>query len=606
MMNYLIFLIILKIILPIPYCKEGQNFCSKCNPQKTLCIKCEKKELFNLNDKGECVLSRKCNVGKNNCLECSEKGNLCKICENDYYPDDNGGCSYTNNCEVSERGRCLKCKKNYILIWVNNYFNDGIKICKSNNTEDLKYCLRIDIESGTCLRCINGYYLGNEDKKCTNIQYCIESVQGKCKKCEKNYYLDRKENKCKEQNESFIFCQESNDGQKCDLCEIGYYFDEYGKCNNLNYCLEGNKLGKCKKCLNGYFFSSNGNSCTPEKNCFSGNKDFGVCDSCYYNYYIDLKDRKCKSNQEENNFKFCRLADGECKQCIYGYHIGEDHKCSTSIECVESKNGICIKCKENYNLGLDNKCTNIEHCIYSSYYGQCYECDKNYYYNSQNKTCLIAKDNLDNCKESFDGIHCQKCKNDFYLNQTDFLCYSNLKNNDYYKCSIISDPEEHCLICIEGYYLGKKDSKCSKIEGCILSENENRCLECDINFCLNVKTGKCESNNDIYLEEEKFYYRCNRTNEEGNACEICIDNYTLNENGLCIDYSHCFEKKEGVCQKCQNEINSNFCLNNNFGCVNVFSEGCLECNNFLDFYNCTKCLEGYELNWNNICIKIEE
>ena len=67
---------------------------------------------------------------------------------------------------------------------------------------------------------------------------------------------------------------------------------------------------------------------------------------------------------------------------------------------------------------------------------------------------------------------------------------------------------EKCLRCEEGYYIGEKDSKCSKIEGCALSENENLCLECKDNFCLNAKMGKCIYNNDIYDEEEKFYFRC--------------------------------------------------------------------------------------------------
>ena len=38
----------------------------------------------------------------------------CKVCQNEYYPDKNGGCSYTANCIISKEGRCLLCKENYI------------------------------------------------------------------------------------------------------------------------------------------------------------------------------------------------------------------------------------------------------------------------------------------------------------------------------------------------------------------------------------------------------------------------------------------------------------------------------------------------------------
>ena len=32
----------------------------------------------------------KCELGMNACLECNEKNNLCKACEEGYFPDENG------------------------------------------------------------------------------------------------------------------------------------------------------------------------------------------------------------------------------------------------------------------------------------------------------------------------------------------------------------------------------------------------------------------------------------------------------------------------------------------------------------------------------------
>ena len=139
-----------------------------------------------------------------------------------------------------------------------------------------------------------------------------------------------------------------------------------------------------------------------------------------------------------------------------------------------------------------------------------------------------------------------------------------------------------CAECVNGYYLGYKDNKCSKIDGCERSENEDKCLECNENYCLDLKTGKCEHNYRIENKEKKFYYKCNQTNEEGTACEICLEGYTLDENGLCTDTAHCVEKDEDRnCLKCQDDDNGSYCLNKYFGCIPSFYDNCLECNDLV-------------------------
>ena len=95
-------------------------------------------------------------------------------------------------------------------------------------------------------------------------------------------------------------------------------------------------------------------------------------------------------------------------------------------------------------------------------------------------------------------------------------------------------------------------------------------------------------------------------NQEGTACEKCINGYDL-VNGVCIDNEHCIEKsQEGICSKCQNNDDGIFCLNEMFGCVEIFYENCLECNEYLDFDSCTKCDNGYILNEYGLCKKEEE
>ena len=177
------------------------------------------------------------------------------------------------------------------------------------------------------------------------------------------------------------------------------------------------------------------------------------------------------------------------------------------------------------------------------------------------------------------------------------LCYSNKEYGPYYKCSETDINSGECADCVEEYYLGYEDNKCSLIEGCAISENENKCLKCDLYYCLDAKTGLCKDNDFIEDEDKKYYFRCNKTDEEGTKCEVCGENLILDENGLCIDYDHCVEKNiDGTCKKCQDS----YCLNKDFGCVDIsYKKNCLECDNLSDFLYCTKCNEGYTLSNGN-------
>ena len=588
---------IIIIFIEITFCNliciEGNNFCSQCNNVTKLCEKCEK-DIFIPDIYGGCKPAKKCIFGKGHCLECQEETNICKLCEDRYYPDENGGCSYTNDCQISYEGECLKCKEGLVLVGID------IKICKSLNSEDLKNCENINTINGHCDSCKEGFFLNTGDKKCITTQNCEQSYFGVCNKCTTNYYLDKRENKCKEQNDALMNCKQTIDGVNCDICNDDYYFNEDGKCIDINYCLKEAPYVKCEKCISGYYPTSYGEACTKEINCYLGNKDYGLCYQCQGEYYIDFKDGKCKPNREENDFKYCRTANGECYECVYGTYLGKDKRCSLSRYCEESINGICIKCLDNYHLGHDNICTEIDKCIYTDFYGVCTECEDNYYYNRTNRMCELEKENFENCKiTTFEGQFCDKCKNDFYINKTNHLCYSNKEKNFFYKCIYTSDNGNYCSVCAEGYYIGYIDHKCTTMEGCDISENENKCIQCDSDYyCFDSKTERCEYNDEIISEEKKYYYRCNKTNIEGTGCETCVDGYEL-KNGLCLEDKHCIKKNEnGECIKCITYDEDSYyqCLNNDFGCVNTYFDGCEICNNLFDFDNCTKCMEGFELN----------
>ena len=580
-------------IFSSPICKEPLNHCFHCDVVTNLCSKCDMPDIFIPDENGGCKGAKNCIIGKNFCNECEENGKLCKKCEINYYPDDNGGCSYTEGCEISYRGECLQCKQNYILVGK----DEDIKICKYLLSEIYKNCENINLETGKCEKCEEGYFLTSE-QKCTKVEFCKESIYGNCISCKYSYYFDKKEEKCKKKEDKFdfFFCKQTIDGEKCDICDDGFYHDENGICVPTKYCLESDKL-ICIKCISGYYLSNN-NCCSIANNCdyvdiFSFN-----CNFCQKNYYLDTKDFKCKSNLENNEFKFCKkVIDSKCVLCENDFYLGKDGRCSFSKNCLESENGLCLSCENDYYLGLDNNCTNVNHCIYSIY-GECLECEDNYYYNRMNKTCVKWDKNFNNCKIScYYEDKCCECKNNFYLNSNNSLCYDNTNKGPFYKCAYSDDIGEKCDKCIEGYYLGSEDYKCSKIERCKKSENENKCLECDDNFCLDVKKQKCVYNNYLEEENDKLYINCLKTNEEGTKCEKCLDGYEIGNEGYCIDNKFCEEKNdEGICLKCKSGIGENeyhYCANNIFGCLKTRYDNCLRCDNMNNLYECTECIEGY-------------
>ena len=607
---YFILFIFLKINLSLQICIKGENHCSKCNYMTKLCVKCDL-NIYTPDKDGGCELIKTCYIGKNNCIECSDDSYKCKKCENGYFPDENGGCSYTDNCKISYKGECLECMDDYILLG-KDVKHPSIKnnfiLCKSLSSEDLKNCKEINMLNGVCTKCKEGFYLNSGDNRCTETENCLESSFGLCTKCIRNYYLNKKENKCIKQEDIFYKCQETIDGQNCDICDENFYLAKDGKCSQNNFCSKVGNSSECSECISGYYSSEYHSICSLADNCYLADTDTGLCLSCLKDFCLDYKDGKCKSNKENNKFKHCRTADDNCFDCIYPYFLGEDLKCASTRYCAESENSTCLLCIENYYLGLDNKCTDVENCIYSNEF-HCIQCIDNYYYNIKTKKCVLETEKYINCQMTdYFGENCDKCRNGFYLNKVDYLCYDNNEKGNFYKCEKTDFTGEHCEQCVENYYLGKNFKKCTKFKGCEESSDEKKCDLCDEDHVLNVKEGICKINDKIIDESKLYYYKCNRTNEEGTECEICINGYILNNNGLCVDNSHCIEEKEDICQKCEKKEgdNFNYCLNKVLGCIKTQLEGCLECDDVLDFNKCSKCLDNYVLNDKNTCDEIKE
>ena len=593
-MAFYIFFIILnaiKILSSLPNCINNTNFCIQCNNITNLCEKCQISEILLPDENGGCKGIKKCLKGKNYCKECDLDSELCKKCEENYFSDENGGCSYTSECEISYKGQCLKCKDNFILI------GNHKKICKSLLSEEYKNCLEINEINGYCKVCEEGYELQIEQHKCTKLQLYKESLIENTILCIPNYYYNIKENKCLMKELNLIYCKKSKDGIKCDECDEGYYFDENGICIESPFCSESFNF-QCIKCIPGYYLSTF-NICTITDHCYLVDKNTSLCTTCQLYYYLNKNDHKCYSNLEDTPYKYSKIVyNDKLLRCEHGYYFTNNLKCTDTKYCEISKNGKCLQCsKNNYHLDLYNLCTNIEKCIHSE--GEsCQECEDGYYFNQIKTECLKAEGKFLNCKYTCDlEEKCCECKNDYYLNITDNLCYDNTKEGNFYKCSYV-DYDQKCVTCENFYYVGSYDNKCSKIDNCKISENENKCLECEINFCLDVKGQRCIYNDFIDDINDKMYFYCDRTNKEGTRCEKCKDGYEVNKEGNCVDIDYCEEKKDGKCLKCKDLIINDLflCSNEMFGCVRTYIEDCLRCDDLDIFFECTKCKEGFRFN----------
>ena len=453
--NLILLLPFLTLNLINSSCVAGQNQCISCHPLTNLCTQCIY-SVYKPDLEGGCEKAEKCIGGENYCIECNKEGNLCESCELGYFPDNNGGCSYTANCEISYNGECLKCAENFILLGEQNKF----KICKYSLLDDYKNCNNINNINGFCKTCEENYYLTKNDYKCVETNYCLESSLGICKKCIKGYYLDKRKDICIKQENNFLNCKITIDGKYCEECDDDYFYSKDEKCIESNYCfISENNI--CKQCINDYYLSTYNKVCTNIENCRNGDGKNGICLSCNENYYYNKITGECLSNQENNKYKNCFISDNDsCLECLNKYKLGEDKKCSNSYNCAESENSICQKCDSNHHLDLENYCSSIEHCIHSGgFISICYECEEGFYFSRSTFKCLDDSDeNVKNCKYSdYYSEYCVECRDNFYLNTTNNKCYSNTDQSNFYKCKKSDSIDENYLECSEKYYLGSGD-----------------------------------------------------------------------------------------------------------------------------------------------------
>ena len=355
----------------------------------------------------------------------------------------------------------------------------------------------------------------------------------------------------------------------------------------------------------------------------------------------------CSGTVVCNNLFDCIKNKSEIKDENYTYDYSIDDVITNVGIDTNEESYYQDKLIIGYELGDDGKCP--RDCI------QCLE----------NRRCLICRNFTENILPFYIGINEIDNLEILCLKDHPTEGYYN-KSNYYYKCvdnCVLCENQYECLKCGLTHYIGDNKKCEERIVGCrdynpdpekIVDEPRNgengkgysECLNCknDENYyCLDGNFSTCvylnDYNNETYYEMEdrnfscvqkceKRFTNCEKCNKT--SCYECIKNatYIINNQGNCIEkIDYCKNQNKDVeykqCLECDNQY---YCIQNNtLNCrkvenislyysykyiiddkeINCFERcnntlrNCLKCNK----NSCTLCLDGYELNNNNYCVK---
>ncbi|ELP89646.1 protein serine/threonine kinase, putative, partial [Entamoeba invadens IP1] len=339
--------------------------------QNGLCTKC--KNITSELSSGKCS---KCQT--TSCEHC--EGSHCKMCMSNYLLSKNNFCVFkTNvNCLKSTRFGCALCNNGY-------YSVDSI-----NKEGKYDFCIKAPVTNckhyhsnlTKCVECLDAFQLKNsvcsesfnelEEKTPISLKLTIKGIETVgcsmrdskgCKRCLNGYYLDN--NECIKCGAN---CKTCSDSVYCTSCEDGSFIDTNYRCQSLGDLSKKCKIampsgGGCAICKDGYFKSGiDCNECDDScYNCDSRER----CLSCKNGYFrIPLEKIKlCLSYDSNLN---CTVVNPDgCILCATGFYLsnGRCVKCDNNcLTCVDGKS--CTSCIEDY-VAVEHNCLHynlIEHC----------------------------------------------------------------------------------------------------------------------------------------------------------------------------------------------------------------------------------------------------
>ena len=343
------------------------------------------------------------------------------------------------------------------------------------------------------------------------------------------------------------YCMQCNPDRNCIKCAPGYNHDEQlNQCvSTVLNCEEFLANGVCNKCKDGFFLAEEDNGKL-------------ICEETLtkanYYYLEEGKNYRVKCKKIFENCNTCNKEEGKCVTCLnnYGLFIGE-------LKCVEKTSTLYYKENEIYKL-----------CSQYTPEKNCEKCQIN---ENNEYICL-------ECKENFGLIH---------------------GNEEPAPCELISSLPDRKYFSEDG----KNYYKCENndIPNCNLCERKDECYECKTGYDLeNAKTlcaSKVDKENNMYVYNQQgllipcssLIQDCDRcTNSEN--CFQCKEGSGLTNDNNCVS--------ESMVQENHNYY-KNETTNRYISCSII--ENCIACTSSTI---CTSCQNGYKINNDNTCEKIND
>ena len=555
------------------------------------------------------------------------------------------GCLKANYNEKENKYECTECKLDYIPITNEHICRYPSEIGLNDNCLQAE---KIELESGSKYSCSLCKIPYKKTKKLNNITDCLFSYNldycssGEkdlndatiCTECVKNAYFNKKKNLCQCNNDSF-----SKDEDFCYKCDNEIH--GMPGCDATQGCQynDVNGLLSCNKCKSGYALYREGQcfSCSEKiSNCnkchFNKTVDKLICDSCTDNYIINTEKNICELN---NCSEYSSIAQGciicddkineyipkkKCQSCKPGYFKKKDDSC---VYCSSEKYGGtgCYECtydldkngQETENIICKN-CSGIYQALSSD--GKCYNCQADLNYGCQK--CEFIKINEE---ENTEKLVCTQCYYQYYLN-SEGICINylpQLKKIPYcreYEYKIGNNIFKYFNNEDEFLYSSTYNINITKVDDQINTE----CKKCENGYYLNdygnciILTIEDCSLVSIIQNFPQRYTECKTFCDQKSYCYIDYvikNNGNENNNGLIkVNMSEIFEKnksKKNLFSLLDDNIKSiiignNLCLSNSGKGSNEELNILRKCfrseyNVVNDSYICTKCINGYYLDY---------
>ena len=391
-------------------------------------------------------------------------------------------------------------------------------------------------------------------------EYSLELSYWQCNDCKDGLYWTYDEeleqhgcfgscagfgSQCKDCDEYFCYqCQEgyflTQDYQACghfiDNCEVEHedqpeLLDVYTNGEQLIYV--------CPDCDSGFYWDWFTVMCRP---CFvegCETCDFSYCDECVEPLFLDANGIECRSTLE--NCVIPHAAQPE----LLPIDLGGNYYCP---ECIEDfyfdfRYQICRHCSDKN-----------PHCIECDEYGDCIQCESNYFRN-ENGTCDAME--YENCAFASDWFEpCEECYDGFVLDSQD-------------NCVSCESTAYNCVSCTLDAY-----------------DKPDRCIECPVNARLDHK-GRCSIDNCYEYEVQRYAHIDEGIDSTFAQCSTCDDHYspmpikfTYDSDGFITDLIG------GSCVECT------------YPGFESYFQDCLSClvePGTTNAHSCTECGRGKEL-----------